>query len=233
MTGDTAQKKRGISNPVAVGLLLIFVIVVDVFAFLLVPALRQGGAGEPDLRVPRLLHQRQPRVPGPPRRVDRRRRAAEPGPDHVPGQPDLVADHDVHHHGPRDRPAVGAQPGPQDGCRGAARTRSSTCTSCSRTSACRWAGPQAKPYIGAVRRLLPADPVLQLERPRAADRQGRAAPRAHQRPERDHRPRAGRVRVHRVPGLQAPGRRLPRQVLPVRRVQERARRRASSPCSWA
>jgi F-type H+-transporting ATPase subunit a len=37
VTGDTAQRKRGISNPVAIGLLLIFVIVVDVFAFLLFP----------------------------------------------------------------------------------------------------------------------------------------------------------------------------------------------------
>ena len=37
MTGDTGQKARGISNPVAIGLLLIFVIVVDVFAFLLSP----------------------------------------------------------------------------------------------------------------------------------------------------------------------------------------------------
>ena len=37
MTGDTGQKARGISNPVAIGLLLIFVIVVDVFAFLLFP----------------------------------------------------------------------------------------------------------------------------------------------------------------------------------------------------
>ena len=37
MTGDTAQQKRGISNPVAIGLLLIFVIVVDVLAFLLFP----------------------------------------------------------------------------------------------------------------------------------------------------------------------------------------------------
>ena len=37
MTGDTAQKSRGISHPVAIGLLLIFVILVDVFAFLLFP----------------------------------------------------------------------------------------------------------------------------------------------------------------------------------------------------
>jgi len=37
VTGDTGQKARGISNPVAIGLLLIFVIVVDVFAFLLFP----------------------------------------------------------------------------------------------------------------------------------------------------------------------------------------------------
>ncbi len=37
MTGDTGQKARGISNPVAIGLLLIFVIVIDVFAFLLFP----------------------------------------------------------------------------------------------------------------------------------------------------------------------------------------------------
>ena len=37
MTGDTAQQKRGISNPVAIGLLLIFVLVVDVLAFLVFP----------------------------------------------------------------------------------------------------------------------------------------------------------------------------------------------------
>ena len=37
MSGETGTRRRGISNPVAIGLLLIFVIVVDVFAFLLFP----------------------------------------------------------------------------------------------------------------------------------------------------------------------------------------------------
>ena len=37
MTAETGTKARGISNPVAIGLLLIFVIVVDVLAFLIVP----------------------------------------------------------------------------------------------------------------------------------------------------------------------------------------------------
>ena len=45
VTGETAQAKRGISNPVAIGLLLIFVIVVDVFAFLLFPPFDQERPG--------------------------------------------------------------------------------------------------------------------------------------------------------------------------------------------
>ena len=77
MTGDTAQQQRGISNPVAIGLLLIFVIVVDVFAFLLFPPFDKEAPDAPDLRVPRLLHQRQPRVPGAARRLDPRRPATE------------------------------------------------------------------------------------------------------------------------------------------------------------
>ena len=45
MTGETAQAKRGISNPVAIGLLLIFVIVIDVFAFLLFPPFDKEAPG--------------------------------------------------------------------------------------------------------------------------------------------------------------------------------------------
>ena len=104
----------------------------------------------------------------------------------------------------------------------------------SRTSA--WvsaarAGPAVHP---AVRRVLPAHPVLQLERPHPAHRQDRGPARAHERPERHDRPRPGRVRLLRVPGLPAPRRRrLPGQVLPVLRVPEGHRGRASSPCSSA
>ena len=37
MTGETAQAKRGISNPLFIALLILFVLVVDVFAFLIFP----------------------------------------------------------------------------------------------------------------------------------------------------------------------------------------------------
>ena len=86
------------------------------------------------------------------------------------------------------------------------------------------AGPDGAPVHPALRRVLPAHPVLQLERPRPADRAGRRAPGADER--RQHHPRArpGELHLLRVPGLQAP--RLPRlcrQVLPALRVQERDR----------
>ncbi len=45
MTGETAQAKRGISNPLFIGLLLIFVIVIDVFAFLIVPPFDKEAPG--------------------------------------------------------------------------------------------------------------------------------------------------------------------------------------------
>ncbi len=46
MTAETGTAKRGISNPVAIGLLLIFVIVIDVFAFLLFPPFDPEAASD-------------------------------------------------------------------------------------------------------------------------------------------------------------------------------------------
>ncbi len=51
MTGDSGRKARGISNPVAIGLLLIFVIVIDVFAFLLFPPFEKEPAAGVDPTV--------------------------------------------------------------------------------------------------------------------------------------------------------------------------------------
>ena len=45
MTGETAQAKRGISNPLFIGLLILFVIVVDVFAFLIFPPFDKDQPG--------------------------------------------------------------------------------------------------------------------------------------------------------------------------------------------
>jgi F-type H+-transporting ATPase subunit a len=45
VTGETAQAKRGISNPLFIGLLILFVIVVDVFAFLIFPPFDKDQPG--------------------------------------------------------------------------------------------------------------------------------------------------------------------------------------------
>ena len=91
----------------------------------------------------------------------------------------------------------------------------------------RRAGPPVRPHV---RVLLRAHPRLQLERPGAARRAYRGAPGAHERRERDHRP--GARRLHHVRGRGLPParrRRLPGQVLPVLRVQERHRCRCHRP----
>lgn len=51
MSGETAQAKRGISNPVAIGLLLIAVIAIDVFAFLFFPPFDKEAAAGADPSV--------------------------------------------------------------------------------------------------------------------------------------------------------------------------------------
>jgi F-type H+-transporting ATPase subunit a len=51
VSGETAQAKRGISNPVAIGLLLIAVIAIDVFAFLFFPPFDKEAAAGADPSV--------------------------------------------------------------------------------------------------------------------------------------------------------------------------------------
>ena len=51
MSGETGTKARRISNPVAIGLLLLFVIVVDVLAFLLFPPFEKDAAAGTDPSV--------------------------------------------------------------------------------------------------------------------------------------------------------------------------------------
>ncbi len=110
MTGDTGQKARGISNPVAIGLLLIFVIVVDVFAFLLFPPFDKEQPDSLTCEFPVCYINGNLEFPAP---------HAVWSLDGAPQSTDLITfqvslsstlDHDVHHHGPRDRAAVGAQP---------------------------------------------------------------------------------------------------------------------------
>ena len=232
MSAESAAKSRGISNPVFIGLLLIFVIVIDVFAFLLFPPFDPEAAAGRRLPVPRLLHQREPRVPG-------AHTAVLPVGHELPAG--LIV-FDVSISSTQltmffisiivlvapvaPEPQARAEPG-QGPERDRVRVRDAREL---RHVARR---PEVEAVHPAVRRLLPVHPVLQLERPDPADRQDRGPPRPHQRPQRHDRPRAGRVRVHRVPGLQAPGHRLPGQVLPVRGVPEGPRRRAHRRCSWA
>ncbi len=52
MSGETGTKGRRISNPVFVGLLIIFVLVVDVFAFLLFPPFDPTSSGSVDCQFP-------------------------------------------------------------------------------------------------------------------------------------------------------------------------------------
>ncbi len=52
MSAESAAKSRGISNPVFIGLLLIFVIVIDVFAFLLFPPFDPEAAAGVDCQFP-------------------------------------------------------------------------------------------------------------------------------------------------------------------------------------
>ena len=100
MTGDTGQKARGISNPVAIGLLLIFVIVVDVFAFLLFPPFDKDSRTALTCEFPVCYINGNLEFPAP---------HAVWSLDGAPQSPDLITfqvslsstlHHDVHHHGP-------------------------------------------------------------------------------------------------------------------------------------
>ena len=216
-------------------LLLIGVIVIDVLAFLLVPAVRPQRRRAGECVYPVCFINGNLELPAPARRLAGRPRAPQRGLIVLRRQ-HLVHDvHDVGRRGHRHRRCFwflsrGTKLVPGGGQnvvewvyetarelrhvarRPAAPSRTSRCSPRSSCSSCSATGAASS-------------------RPSARCDWFRAPTSRRQRHDR---PRAGRVLLLPVPGLQAPGlRRLPRQVLPVRGVPERHRRRDHRPVRGA